>query len=947
MIKKLISGFLAAVMLMSSMPLGVLAEAVVYEKHFVIEPESKLSEKPFRQWAAELVKAYRNEYACVNKSGEFLQSAYDLYKGSSTSFLGNDFEWETYSSLMDDALYHPYYALAEAKEKYNLSKDANAQHDGEVIKSTEYTLLDEQELKGLYLWMIKETIMEKAQMDPGFFEQEVEGNQRLYSFSVSEGTLVMDSMLENLEQSTVKQAWADVGETAVSALEVAIEAAIAWDQLKQKAKGVVENAKTEAAGKTDMTKFVNSLKKNALSELGNALTDTLDTAVKKTSENYQNSIQNIMRAELTSELLDNMMDCNINIVNYLRTTYVETPVYLLDKDFAATVDSVIDVLESPAFEMAMISSAEKRVTADLVNSMMKSAGIELNEILTADEISKILGKEIIVNLGEGIISFLKSTAQDGLEMLAKEWKNNGGERSKQLIDTIEECVNKIITEGLDRLKDLVKEAGEIWEEMDSWSESTEVKIRDTTEMQLRLDTELNRKINEQFYGLNNKKTPYIEMINSTFIDAGISAAVSLLGIKREETEVKEIDKKSLMNIRNQIKKQEKFTEKTNIIVELGLDKNDAIARVVIDTGLVMFKALNASMKDSIKAYGQGISDSSKAKLNSAIDNMDKIIDEYEMTISNNKSPMDMADMLDSLLQLLADLIDLAISLDDQEWDIIWQAIVEHETFSVDTLLDAMEAAFKDDNLKDMLLQIMFGGSIKDVGDSIKETKKNGGFESAYWEKKANQIYTKLNNTVNATVEGTMEIVGSVWDSMMDCSADLAKAANSIGANLSGEHSASLNAERARQTYEQSKKLEAQNVLFTRGGRAAAYMNYGIKDYETFLDIWNNDPSEKQNRYLMDDVDILYHDLIGNWVLTPDVDTIRVLTDYILTQMHLDAVGMGAYVTVVKNMEEFEGSRLYRLYLNKDVLLTERETERRYNKIVEMLREIESAKPTLN
>lgn len=925
MIKKLISGFLAAVMLSSSLPLGVLAEAAVYEKHFVIEPVSKLSEKPFREWAAELVRTYRNEYACVNKSGEFLQSAYDSYEKSGD-------QWIEESSMLDDALYHPYYALAEAKEKYNLSKDANAQHDGEIIKSTEYTLLDEQELKGLYLWMIKETIMEKAQMDPGFFEQEVEGNQRLYSFSVSEGALVMDSMLENLEQSTVKQAWADVGETAVSALEVAIETAIAWDQLNSQAKGIVDKAKSEASGKEDYSEFINSLKKNVYSELGKALTDTLDTAVKTTSTNFQKSIQNIMRAELTSELLDNMMDCNINIVNYLKTTYVETPVYLLDKDFADTVDAVIDVLESPQFEMAMISTAEEKASPDLVNKLMSRVGLELNEILSEGEIKCIIAAEIVANLLEGICSVEVSTIKDGLKEVSDEWKEGKSERAKQLIDTGVATINGATAEAYNRCSAMIAQ-------VIRYAGQPDLDIQ-------KLCEEIEKAFGEQFLGLNNKKQPILDSIVDGTVDTVISAFVSLLGIEQKKGKDPIASEESVRDLILEMR----MDNPLGIISELGLDKNEAVAKAVCETVMILVKGLNQSIQDSIDAHSVGISASTKVRVKATITDIDKTISEYEKMLSNNKDVSDVSGIINGLLQIFADMIELVLTMDENESQILWRAIWNHPTLSLETLVDTLGVVLKDVDYGDILFAAFFGGRVSDVEEGIINAQDENILTDTLpgtLDGSIIRLKDKLESSLNSAIEDVTGVLGSVWDSMMDCSADLAKAANSVCANLSGEHSASLNAERARQTYKQSKKLEAQNVLFTRGGRIAAYMNYGIDDYERFLDIWNNDPKEKQNRYLMDDVDIVYHDPYWNWPLTPDVDAVRVLTDYILTQMHLDAVGMGAYVTVVANREEFETSYLYEKYLNKGILLTEDETKRRYNMIVEMIREIESEKPALN
>ena len=95
-------------------------------------------------------------------------------------------------------------------------------------------------------------------------------------------------------------------------------------------------------------------------------------------------------------------------------------------------------------------------------------------------------------------------------------------------------------------------------------------------------------------------------------------------------------------------------------------------------------------------------------------------------------------------------------------------------------------------------------------------------------------------------------------------------------------------------------------------------------------------------------DILYEDG-GTWPLTPDLQDIEVLTDYIMTQMHLDAVGMGAYLRLLEARDgsAYGNSVLYKKYFNEGVLCQEEEATRRYNQIVQYCNQFENRKPAIN
>lgn len=271
--------------------------------------------------------------------------------------------------------------------------------------------------------------------------------------------------------------------------------------------------------------------------------------------------------------------------------------------------------------------------------------------------------------------------------------------------------------------------------------------------------------------------------------------------------------------------------------------------------------------------------------------------------------------------------------------------------------NSIKKLLKDSDFTNMLFTAIFGGTVQKALNS--STKLEAGPSLAvvgYDENTGNPIYpskletirTDLGDTLNGTIEGVVSIVGNVWDAMMDCSGALATAYNSVAANLEGTHAASLQAERARIIYVQSSKLEKMILGFTNTSRKEAYDRGGKADYAGFLESFLSDSTGDTNQYAMTYEDILYEDG-GTWPLTPDLQDIEVLTDYIMTQMHLDAVGMGAYLRLLEARDgsAYGNSVLYKKYFNEGVLCQEEEATRRYNQIVQYCNQFENRKPAIN
>lgn len=923
MLKRITAWVLMVALLTSAMPVQALAEKQ-YQKSFVVLPLSNIDERPFRQWAAKLVKAYKEEYTKGWRSDgikEFSKGSYSFYEKKWSG-------WELYEEVFDECLYHPYYTLAEKKYEYNVSKDANGQYNGETIKETEFTLMNEQDLKGLYMWIIKETIQEKAEADPNLFLQKVEGNDRLYSFSVKDGVMVRDSQLHTLEDKTVANAWNDVGQFAVSALEVAIESAYAWNKLNENAANFVDDAVTKAnqtSGEKFMDVFLNTLKDKVVDSAIDLLCDSLSDILDTVNKNFNASMNNIMRTQMTSELLNTMLDCNSNIVAYLKSTYVENENNLVvssgesGQAFSATVEAVIDVLESAEFQTAIQNKAEITVTDEVYQTMLDQAGIKIEDVLSDDEMWGMIGYNILDNLLKCVISMLKGLFTAAIEAGKEVLEDSKAEsRMSRIFTELLDAVNVILGELEKRGDEVVSDV------IDELSNNVNGRAAKNN-----VGDTISKALKKHFSEGTNQEEPFVDQMMDTLMEAMISSVFAVFGYQKQEGSD---DPKTAMN----------QLQTTLTRIATGTKPGNDVSFYAVLLGNLAFAFAKGFLEECQICLNQikgKVSVDKLNDLNTAIKSLEKVVMTLENAITSyeiasTKSPDEMMiEGVKSVCLAVVNLMDAAYSLNEAEWNCVWESL-EGLNWQ-NNILTTVKKILKSKNILNMILKVAFGGSVQATAKAI--VKKAG----AVIDDGVKKDLEGLMKTVNAKIEDTVEIVTDLWDTMMDCSADLAKASNSVMQNLAGEHSASLVAERARQIYIQSNVLESANLLYTEGGRAKAYFSHG--DYESFLNTFV--VGENNNvRYLMNEEDILYHDLEYRWVLTPQLNDVKTLTDYIMTQMNLDAVGMGAYLTVLDGRDKFPDSTLYSKYLNKGVLMEEKEALNRYNRIVEMIDRFEGSRP---
>ena len=932
--KRLTAWILVIALSVCALPLDAIAQNQ-YEKNFVVLSNTGKEEKEFREWAAKLVDVYRNDYAMVTDDNTFTQDSYLFYERK-------DSAWSLYQDVFDDCLYHPYYEAAQKKQEYNFSKEANAQYQGDTLKETEYTLMDDQELIGVYMWIIRETIQEKAKVDPMFFMQEIEGNERYYSYSVKDGVMVFDPELKNLQDVTNEKTKYNFINLAISALNVAIETFYAYEEIKNKGTDILNNAKDKALKKEK--DFMEEFKKSMADELKDAVQEWLIDGLKDVEaqihNRYTQSMNAIIRTQATLSLLNGMLDCNENVVAYLKSTYVENTMMIADEKFAQTVQAVITVMESPEFEAALQSKAEITVTDETVQMMMEEAGVEIS--LPKDTLNEVIFRSVMGNLAQVIMNILGGVVDSLIDASYESYasKNSVSEKDKKLYEILKNFGTKLTDDLTSRVNKCVDDIVTVLNN-DEWTDDT-----------------LSNVFGEQFGGKNNKRQSWMDFFINLVVDTSVSVVVNRLAGDMLDIENKEDNSKAqsgntaesvLSHLHSEYNKKGK---KVFTIYNGGSQK---IGGYLFTTALLVYtRGFLSGLESYIKKEGTDFTPEEIAYITAVVKDMEDIIGDNQKTVSPDgvdvKSDYD---TVEDLAQILVDLLELVFrfaysdDVDDGRMSNTFAKLVDslfsekNGHYGIQEIVistETLKAGLDEDYVSKFAAQL-FGGTIKEVesevvGNMVAKGVSDG--EITTWMK-------KIEDTVNSGIEDVVSIVSSVWDSMMDCSKDFLKAWHSACGNAAGENNASLIAERMRIVYEQSKDLEAMNLQYTLGGRWESYNNFN--SYSDYLAAWVNDRYDSSVLYRMNAQDITYYDeKMQAWILTPDIHDIEVLTDYILTQMHLDAVGYGAYLTLLKERNEYSSSPLFSKYYKKHVLIEQQQALRRQQTMIRIIDNAESTRP---
>lgn len=764
-------------------------------------------------------------------------------------------------------------------------------------------------------------------------------------YSVKDGVMVFDPELKNLQDVTNGNMMYSFSNLAISALNVAIETFYAYEEIKNKGEDILNNAKDKALKKEKdfMEEFKKSMTDELKETLQELLIDTLKDVTKQVNTRFNQSMNAIIRTQATLDLLNGMLDCNENVVAYLKSTYVENTMMIADEKFAQTVQAVITVMESPEFEAALQSKAEITVTDQTVQMMMEEAGVEIS--LPQDALEEVIIRTFVGNVAQAIINLLGGTVDSLIDAAYTSYtsKDSVSKKDAKLYEIFKDFGTGVVDDLTKRanncVDDVVKAIGD-----DQWTDET-----------------LNNVFQERFNGLNAKSEPWADSFRKLAVDMIIQVIVNrgfggYFGDFLDNNDGK-TNKKETIEISSIIAafedsgyaekgKQEKLT--------MMFGESNTTSKVIMEElAYVFFRGFFSSLKSYVKRNGAEFTPAELADITGAIGKLEDLFSyksiftpEGENYEDQNSLTEDLGMLIVDAIEIICEIINDNINEDGQltsAYVKLFQSLFTEKNgqYGIMTVIASsdIEKAFLDKDSVSFILRTFLGNTVENVEEAIAdEIVAKGSGDTAL-----GNLISKVEDTWNSEIEDVLSIVGSVWDSMMDCSKNLLKAWHSACGNAAGENNASLIAERMRIVYEQSKDLEAVNLQYTLGGRWESYNNFN--SYSDYLAAWVNDRYDSSMLYRMNAQDITYYDeKMQAWILTPDIHDIEVLTDYILTQMHLDAVGYGAYLTLLKERNEYSSSPLFSKYYKKHVLIEQQQALRRQQTMIRIIDNAESTRP---
>ena len=295
------------------------------------------------------------------------------------------------------------------------------------------------------------------------------------------------------------------------------------------------------------------------------------------------------------------------------------------------------------------------------------------------------------------------------------------------------------------------------------------------------------------------------------------------------------------------------------------------------------------------------------KFSKSIDDWLSSIDSYLRDPNDKK----LADSCATTSELLVNIFTWINSLDEEEKEGLSEAIFKN--YSFDDLKKGLKTFLIGNSFIDTVFELVVGTS-SSSSKSIEESAKmivnryevgKDEYSGIY---RPEEFAQEVNGKVNALLdtgkqkfgEALTIVLGKLFDKAWNVGSEIPSLSTSLVFSLTGEHSASLFAERARQTAQQSRKLENAVLVNTYRDRAEISEN---------ISLIVNDESLR--------LSMSYTDILDPEI-TPDIDNIKQLTNMILLQMHLDYVGMGTYLTILSQRDNLINTVLYTRYLGNHI-----------------------------
>lgn len=923
--KRIIALIIAVVMFSQVIPVAALADTN-YNVSFKINPSHNAMEADFREWAATLVDFYRGyDYAALNP-------------GTSTSSTVNIHTlervwggWEETEELFpfNASVYAPYYKLAKQKQEFDASMDATAQNAfGVVTRYTYYTAADLYEhpdkATEIYEWLLIQTLKEKAELEPGFLtgtDYIREGDKAgWYTFDVETGGMTYDTALDWVDLQSQNKMAESIAHSLVSLAEVAYEGCKIYGEIKGKAADIAEDAVAKLnTTSVDYDKLLEDFKEDMLDSLVETIADAFDETFEQVSQNTRNEIQNIIRTNLAIELANQVLSANKNVIGYLKSAYVN-PDTMLDlvktssvthvQGFRDAAEKIITRLESEEARNAVyeeVLTAMKEVTFSMTN---------MEEVVPPE----VIAYNILTMTIHQLVSETCANVQSWLtSMMDEVIKKKAAKGAQDYFKVLKEFVltdlwNRFVTSGV---VDGLKKGFEL-------HKPTEI----VTDGALTFAGNLFNDIMDQI-GKGMDLENFGDFLLNCVIDRGVEIIVVVVGNVTKDK--KTADKTDVEKVIESYSSGAFFSER---------EQEPTILHLVL---IVLGLALADYVSDYTTAATQStsfLSDVDKDALNNHLSALKKTMGKLSQIKKIDKKAM--INQGKALLADIATLIDWAFLANPRYKENLFAALGDSFTnvyanmdFSkvMGEVLDFVQDIIKSGDLWDILLYTI-------AEYDVEKTQENAELLKAYADanpndKKLQQNKATAQRVIDATnkdkdtnkaqILATIEdVISGVWEKALDFGSDFWVAVNDSSNAKTGENLASLDAARLYITYKNSHTLEStlKNVTIG-GGRTARYQSMGPSGLDFFL---NGGAEIDQNGYQSNSSTSLRLNIssaeIRNPDLTPDLYSIKALTDNILMQMELDLIGMGSYVTLLENRDEFRDTRFYKNWLNIGMLTTE-------------------------
>lgn len=961
-LKRIAAVLLAVCLFPASAIRDAQADHYVYKHRFTILAEDMSPEETaFRQWAADLVSAYRDEYCFLQEVSKDKGSqgtdfmAFENLQTAPVKVMELDYNWltkvceTTYrDAVREKALFMPYYWLAAQKRLFDGTSDAlTTNRFGKNTREVPYSdwdiRQDPAKRQEIYIWMLSEMLKQKIETDPSlltgteYIDPNVKGS---YTYDMTTGTLKFDPELAAVQLQSYDDYVADILTVVVDTVEVTIRSWLAVKDIKGTARELYDSVAEKLSDPyADVKKVMEDYLDDLIDTLLDSVSDALKDLIGKIRDNAKNELANQLRGYLAVSLANAVLNGNRNVIGYLRSTYVDHPSRMAEQklvlsDNSRSVDHRTEFIQAVNALIARIDSDDMRNLSEQ-EVLKEVSSYALDDVMGTEEILSA-GTIAFKVMTSFAIDLVTGTAEDTRKMLSslvdKQMKGKGTagtvvtELKGWLLDDIAARLLERLTEGLKKGFDEI--------DPDSFSDDY---------------FELLVQVSDALDGV--KKKIHEEMDWDHFPEFALTSGLKRLGnIFIKAPYAKENDADDPFGFKGVMKK---------------VSDGDFDGTKDKDLGTFVLAVLATWCRSAFVPYQEGLgkrfpflNEYEKAQLKDTVKDLGKAANGMAIDFS--------ADSFSGVIVSLTDHVVVLTSLDAAYPDsnILRNALEEAGTAAkyvcfiseddgseeyrryrdahADTRI--LTEMMKNDKLWSHLAacllnstdtEELFTRAIKSeiyLNNSEALNIVNWQTLSEIQGKADGLIYRKLGAMM--IVKTFTKSAGDIWDSATDLGGSIITAYYSTKDTQTGEDLVSLQAQRINAVYGNSSALMMELVRNTAGGIRTSLFRDGKTDVLMSMEgELKNTTFERKN---MNPSEILNRDL------TPDIGSIRELTDDILTQMNLDAVGMAVYLDMVENRSVYAGCDFYDKYVNREgVLLSEAETYSRLRRIIRMMNQFES------